>query len=83
MCHLAQNSLEISRNVRRIIVKFMRTSRYLYLLQLFLLLCEIPKPILNTITVLLGMSFEKYVRDLVCLRSGALSDLVLKFGEKS
>lgn len=29
------------------------------------------------------MSFEKYVRDLIYLRSGAFSDLCLKLGEKS
>jgi hypothetical protein len=29
------------------------------------------------------MSFENYVRDLFYLKSGAFSDLILKFGEKS
>jgi hypothetical protein len=35
------------------------------------------------IPLLLAMFFEKYVRDLCYLKSGAFSDLVLKVGEKS
>jgi hypothetical protein len=83
MYHLAQNSLVIGRNVELLVVKCIRTNGSLYLLRLSMLWCEIPKPTLDTVTVLLAMSFEKYVRDLVYLRSGAFSDLVLKFGEKS